>query len=177
MRHEMLLDPIERADGGGRNEDHLKRMRRRIGEVWSQISSDPLCKGKGPGLVQHIKAGKVDVIHDVDGSGFRQEQITSCSLPSEMWIKREFGSVCIFVRKSMVVDSSGPKLRRVLAWVIAAGQRRMDQSFDQVSMSRRLSRYQLGAMEFGKPGDRRHSIRVKGPWQEVELSEQGLRCS
>ena len=29
---------------------------------------------EGPGLVQHIKAGKVDVatIHDVDGSGFRQ---------------------------------------------------------------------------------------------------------
>ena len=32
---------------------------------------------EGPGLVQHIKAGKVDVatIHDVDGSGFRQEHI------------------------------------------------------------------------------------------------------
>ena len=32
---------------------------------------------QGPGLVQHIKAGKVDVatIHDVDGSGFRQEHI------------------------------------------------------------------------------------------------------
>ena len=32
---------------------------------------------EGPGLVQHIKAGKVGVatIHDVDGSGFRQEHI------------------------------------------------------------------------------------------------------
>ncbi len=36
---------------------------------------------EGPGLVQHIQAGKVDVgaIHDVDGSGFRYEHIEGTS--------------------------------------------------------------------------------------------------
>ena len=65
---------------------------------------------EGPGLVQHIKAGKVDVatIHDVDGSGFRQEHIEGMNVVQlairRSWIKlgmlpRRSSSVCIFTAR------------------------------------------------------------------------------
>ena len=78
---------------------------------------------EGPGLVQHIKAGKVDVatIHDVDGSGFRQEHIEGMNV------------VQLAIRDSGgYLDTLVPKLRRamvpVATYVIATeplGEKRM----------------------------------------------------
>ena len=85
-------------------------------------------------LVQHIKAGKVDVatIHDVDGSGFRQEHIEGMNVvqlairdvDKTRNIARRSSSVCIFT--AALVCGSAPTERPTGTerWSSSPGRRR-----------------------------------------------------
>ena len=83
---------------------------------------------EGPGLVQHIKAGKVDVatIHDVDGSGFRQEHIEGMNVVQLAirdvdkigMLPRRSSSVCIFTAALVVRKCAHGKTDRHRAMVV-----------------------------------------------------------
>ena len=74
----VILTGVEAVQGDGlvANDAGRAIRRRRIDAMSIDVRLGTRDE-EGPGLVQHIKAGKVDVatIHDVDGSGFRQEHI------------------------------------------------------------------------------------------------------
>ena len=106
----VILTGVEAVQGDGlvANDAGRAIRRRRIDAMSIDVRLGTRDE-EGPGLVQHIKAGKVDVatIHDVDGSGFRQEHIEGMNvvqgLPSEMWIK-----LGMLPRRSSSVASSPP---------------------------------------------------------------------
>ena len=74
----VILTGVEAVQGDGlvANDAGRAIRRRRIDAMSIDVRLGTRDE-EGPGLVQHIKAGKVDVatIHDVDGFGFRQEHI------------------------------------------------------------------------------------------------------
>ena len=78
--------------------------------------------------MQHIKAGKVDVatIHDVDGSGFRQEHIEGMNVvqlairdvDKTRNVARRSSSVCIFTAALVVRKCAHGKTDRHRAMVV-----------------------------------------------------------
>ena len=88
----VILTGVEAVQGDGlvANDAGRAIRRRRIDAMSIDVRLGTRDE-EGPGLVQHIKAGKVDVatIHDVDGSGFRQEHIEGrCCM---IQLRREWG--------------------------------------------------------------------------------------